>query len=41
MNAVMFALDTATLIPYVLYLEKNVQKAQIDDLFQHNESIQN
>ena len=25
LNVVMFALDTATLIPYVLYLEKNVQ----------------
>lgn len=27
-NAVMFALDTTTLIPYVLYIEKNVPDAQ-------------
>lgn len=28
MNAVIFALDTATLIPYILYLERNVTDAQ-------------
>ncbi len=38
-NAVMFALDTATLIPYVLYLEKNVQNINTrNDIYDYLES---
>lgn len=39
LNAVIFAIDTATLIPYILFVERNIQEASVrNDLYDYLES---